>query len=268
MDIQTFSTTYWYIWLIVVLLIVLLVLINGVGVYLYRKKRQRFLQQSNLINDNIPMRKPSNASTMTLDYAKYRQMSTVSTRKPRSRLSNSRVHPPPPYTIKSSGKSISTIHETNVNDQSESLSNEKDDIDLTLEEFQRQALKEHNNMRALRNKPPLKLAESLNIYAQYWAEQCARTNVIKPSNHDWRSHCKGEPLGENIVSMNSNDVFDGSRFTFLLMANGDQSHEVGCILNELTTEVGFGRTKSQTQSSQWIGVAHYYPYRQLTTVQS
>ena len=64
----------------------------------------------------------------------------------------------------------------------------------------------------------------------------------------------------------------GSRFTYLLMSKGNQSHEVDCILNELSTEVGFGRAKShpndQTQTSQWIGVAHYYPCRQLTTVQS
>lgn len=56
------------------------------------------------------------------------------------------------------------------------------------------------------------------------------------------------------------------------MANGNQSYEVDCVLNEITTEVGFGlaqtHTKNSTNQQQWIGVAHYYPYRQLTTVQS
>ncbi len=56
------------------------------------------------------------------------------------------------------------------------------------------------------------------------------------------------------------------------MANGNQSHEVDCVLNEITSEVGFGLAQSQATNSttqqQWIGVAHYYPYRQLTTVQS
>jgi hypothetical protein len=56
------------------------------------------------------------------------------------------------------------------------------------------------------------------------------------------------------------------------MANGNQSYEVDCVLNEISTEVGFGRAQSQpnddTQQPQWIGVAHYYPYRQLTNVQS
>jgi hypothetical protein len=64
----------------------------------------------------------------------------------------------------------------------------------------------------------------------------------------------------------------GAYFTSLIMANGNQSHEVDCVLNEITTEVGFGLAQSQATNSttqqQWIGVAHYYPYRQLTTVQS
>jgi hypothetical protein len=64
----------------------------------------------------------------------------------------------------------------------------------------------------------------------------------------------------------------GVYFTSLIMANGYQSYEVNCVLNEISTEVGFGRAQSQpnddTQQPQWIGVAHYYPYHQLTTVQS
>ncbi len=55
------------------------------------------------------------------------------------------------------------------------------------------------------------------------------------------------------------------------MANDNQSYEVDCILNEITNEVGFGLAQSQLNDEtqqQWIGVGHYYPYRQLTTVQS
>jgi hypothetical protein len=57
----------------------------------------------------------------------------------------------------------------------------------------------------------------------------------------------------------------------MLMANGDQSKEVHCLLNEITTEVGFGCAQNKGHNNpqqQWIGVAHYYPYRQMTTVQS
>lgn len=43
---------------------------------------------------------------------------------------------------------------------------EKSEMDLGLEEFQRQALAEHNTMRAMYKKPPVKLSEALNLYAQ------------------------------------------------------------------------------------------------------
>ena len=58
------------------------------------------------------------------------------------------------------------------------------------------------------------------------------------------------------------------------MAKGNDSTEVDCILNQMTKEVGFGRalikeTDDDTEQSQkWIAVAHYYPHRQLPTVQS
>jgi len=57
----------------------------------------------------------------------------------------------------------------------------------------------------------------------------------------------------------------------MIIANGEQSKEVHCLLNELSTEVGFGFAQSQIQDNtqqQWIGVAYYYPYYQLTIVQS
>ena len=53
------------------------------------------------------------------------------------------------------------------------------------------------------------------------------------------------------------------------MANGNQSYEVDCVLNETSNEVGFGRAQTQsTDQQQWIGVAHYYPYHRLPAVQS
>jgi len=56
------------------------------------------------------------------------------------------------------------------------------------------------------------------------------------------------------------------------MANSNQSYKADCVLNDISTEVSFGRAQSQpnddTQQPQWIGVAHYYPYHQLTIVQS
>lgn len=57
------------------------------------------------------------------------------------------------------------------------------------------------------------------------------------------------------------------------MAHGNYSKEVDCVLNDLTTEVGFGRAltgpqNDKEQSPKWIAVAHYFPYRPLTAVQS
>jgi hypothetical protein len=34
-------------------------------------------------------------------------------------------------------------------------------------------------------------------------------NIVTPSHPEWRLHCKGQPLGENIVSAKSIDAFDG-----------------------------------------------------------
>ena len=64
-------------------------------------------------------------------------------------------------------------------------------------------------------------------------------------------------------------VYLGAYFTSLIMANGNQSYEVDCVLNETSNEVGFGRAQTQsTDQQQWIGVAHYYPYHRLPAVQS
>jgi hypothetical protein len=57
----------------------------------------------------------------------------------------------------------------------------------------------------------------------------------------------------------------------MIVTYGEQSKEVDCLLNEISTEVGFGFAQSKIQDNiqqQWIGVAHYYPYRQLTPIQS
>ncbi|CAF1202787.1 unnamed protein product [Adineta steineri] len=285
MDIQSFSATYWYIWLLVVLVILILILLNGGGILLYRKNRQKFIKEANQVNDNnIPMRAPSTISTINMNNKpNYRKMSILSAVTRNSSVTNSKVYPEL-NTRKSrrminSLPNITTINKVLRTSQVKPLSpvsddmNEKaDEMDLSLEEFQRQALAEHNFMRAMYNKPALKLTESLNIYAQYWAEQCARTNIIKQSRPEWRLQCNGQSLGENIISIKSLQPFDGSYFTSLLMAKGNQSKEVDCILNEVSTEVGFGRAQTQpnddTQQVQWIGVAHYYPYRQLTAVQS
>jgi len=117
----------------------------------------------------------STLSTTNNDRSKYRPMSILSTITSdlsstsitrSSRIINHRqtIIPVP---------KITTIHETLETSQEEEETtspsnqiNDKSDMDLSLEEFQRQALIEHNAMRTMYRKSPLKLSESLNIYAQ------------------------------------------------------------------------------------------------------
>jgi hypothetical protein len=57
----------------------------------------------------------------------------------------------------------------------------------------------------------------------------------------------------------------------MILAHGEQSKEVHCLLNEISTEVVFGFVRRIVQGNmqeQWIGVAHCYPSRQLTPVES
>jgi uncharacterized protein YkwD len=120
------------------------------------------------------MHETSTISTIDINKSKYRQISIPSTITNDLPFTNTRDYLSS-YTRKSQQIMNSTpnktkIHEILTSAQSKSSSldeiNEKSDIDLSLEEFQRQALKGHNLMRAMHNKPPLKLNESLNIYAQ------------------------------------------------------------------------------------------------------
>lgn len=120
---------------------------------MYRRKRQNFLNQSpNQVNESIPL---SQISTNSNDRSSTKLIS------PRTQWRNARL------TFVSVPK-ISPIPETieSPTIQSRSMTNDKSEMDLSLEEFQRQALNEHNSMRKMYRKSPLKLSESLNMYAQ------------------------------------------------------------------------------------------------------
>lgn len=151
------------------LLILLLVLLNGLGGYFYYKKRQKFLAELNQKNDQIPLQSASKMSSLDLRQSQYRQSSLTSAKTSRpSRFSSIKVHPPPP-TIRPSQQTRSTLAPGLTDVADARLSDDidgKDEMDLILEEFQRQALQEHNRMRAIYKRPPLKLADSLNVYAQ------------------------------------------------------------------------------------------------------
>ncbi len=175
-------------------LIVILLILNGIGILLYRKKRQEFLNRPNRNNENIAMEELSTISTVNNDKTKYRPISVLSTitsnpsSSPMPNARSSYVNYPR-HTIVPLPK-ITTIFETSEVSQEDdeeeeeeettspsNQTNNKSDMDLSLEVFQRQALKEHNAMRAMYRKPPFKLSESLNLYAQ-----------VKPSIHCFFSH--------------------------------------------------------------------------------
>ena len=123
----------------------------------------------------------STISTVNNDRTRYRPMSILSTV-----TSNSSSNPMPnagSYRVNYPRHKIlplpkiTTILETSEVSQEDeeeeeettspsNQTNNKSDMDLSVEEFQRQALREHNAMRAMYRKPPFKLSESLNLYAQ------------------------------------------------------------------------------------------------------
>ena len=125
-----------------VLLLVILCLLNAGGLYLYQRKRREYLHRSKQLDREIPMSDRSSISTVGQQISKYRPISNSS--------------------IVSGDFSLSRVSSK----FSPVSLEEKSELDLSLEEFQRQALSEHNAMRVMYKKAPLKLSDSLNLYAQ------------------------------------------------------------------------------------------------------
>ena len=71
-----------------------------------------------------------------------------------------------------------------------------------LSQFRMDSLQSHNEYREKHNAPPLQYSEDLSMYAQYWAENMAKTNRLVHSPAEWRLKFNNEPLGENVVLTN------------------------------------------------------------------
>ena len=162
-----FQSTIVLVRFLAALLIVILLLLNGLGFILYRRKRENFVEKSNQMNENLPLSEVSTGTTSSNARSNTQLISTRSlatfssassyrtrTRYPRLTLLSVPKITPVPESL-----------ETPTN-QTGTMTNDKSEMDLSLEEFQRQALNEHNAMRRMYNKSPLKLSESLNMYAQ------------------------------------------------------------------------------------------------------
>ena len=154
---------------------VLLFLINGVGLYIFQKRRNAFLSNTQTDDQNIPMNDRTTTTNVSqhqdYDQSGYRQFTNSSFVSSQSKINNNN------QTIRGSNSSQLgfVLKENEFNPQMNRISHFSNisretsfqhDIDLSLEQFQRQALKEHNAMRTTYKKSPLKLSESLNVYAQ------------------------------------------------------------------------------------------------------
>lgn len=59
------------------------------------------------------------------------------------------------------------------------------------------------------------------------------------------------------------DSFLGRDFTRMIIDGNEQSKEEIHLLDQICSEVGFGCTRILLENgfSQWIAVAHYFPYQ-------
>jgi hypothetical protein len=86
-----------------------------------------------------------------------------------------------------------------------------------LSQFRMDALAAHNEYREKHNSPPLQYSEDLSMYAQYWAENMAKTNRLVHSPAEWRLKFNNEPLGENVVLTNGFPLTGKGYLNFFLI---------------------------------------------------
>lgn len=96
---------------------------------------------------------------------------------------------------------------------------------VDLNQFRMESLASHNDFREKHNAPPLQYSEDLSMYAQYWAENMAKTNRLVHSPMEWRTKFNNEPLGENVVLTNGfkltgkgmSDMWYGESYKVLIL---------------------------------------------------
>ncbi len=133
------------------LFIAILLLINGGRILFFRKRRNKFLNLSKKINQT---------STVSMINSKSKQIYIPSS-----------LTDETSFTLTTTYRSTSfTKPKQSIMSTPNSIIDLKDTFDqsnkITKKEFQQQPLAEHNLIRVRYNKQPLKLIESLNIYAQ------------------------------------------------------------------------------------------------------
>jgi uncharacterized protein YkwD len=143
---------------------------------------------------------------------------------------------------------------------SDVVNSSKDDFPPlpSLEQVREEILRGHNSKRALHGASPLKINETLNSYAQTFAESLAKTNRFYST----------EPYGENVYWSTVKKVtpddainkwYAGSAF---FNYNSEQYDEKSSGFTQLvwknSTDLGVGIARNETRGYTYI-VASYYP---------
>ena len=144
--------------------------------------------------------------------------------------------------------------------------NNKNQVNLTPasgNDFQKEALEQHNIYRRKHHVNDLVLSEELNQIAQNYANKLAATNSFQHSNN---SLSNGEPLGENLFmcygmkingkTMSTDWYNEVQNYNY----NGDYQSGKGHFTQLVwkgTQQVGFGY--AQSRDGSYYGVANYYP---------
>lgn len=140
---------------------------------------------------------------------------------------------------------------------------QKDEEELSDENFVHQALRLHNEFRARHSAPPLQLNAQLSAFAQDWAQTLARTRTFH--------HRPNNPYGENLFAMRSSDPVTAADACRSWYAESDKYHsswygqeparlDAGHFTQMVWREselLGIGRAVDE--SGQVIVVANYHP---------
>lgn len=113
--------------------------------------------------------------------------------------------------------------------------------------FVTQLLELHNQQRTLKGRAPLQLDDSLNQFAQQWAEHMANKNRLYHSNLDFMKSNKFFTGGENIAWNQT----DPQHVTNAWM--NSPGHRAN-ILNTRFSKVGFGLVYNSRQEPYWCAV--------------
>jgi len=130
------------------------------------------------------------------------------------------------------------------------------------ENFIKEALNTHNQLRAKHNVPKLQLNKELNELAQAYAEKLIKINRLEHSPRIWRGEIIGENLsykmGGKLTGIEATNMWY-NEIKFYNFNNPGFSQKTGHFTQVVwkgSNQVGFGIA---TRGNKSIVVANYYP---------